>query len=433
MAMKRGDRRTSNDDNALNNPRPKQQEPATREALLRRNATLKDQKDRAKQQVKEKEGQLETQRANFLALEENYDRSQTLLQERDEKITALEAANQAYEQQLAAASQQAAISSNENFEQLFMEMRDRVQAEQQTSARNLALYKTERSRVESLQTQFSHVEAERERFVTLLEDTQETLQLERGARLEEQQTAKSNLALYAQERSRADELQAQFSYAESERERLITVCADVRETLRLERSSKVNVEEWEARVADLQAQSDRTTQLLQAAQHDLENTQADVKTFQLRYDETLGLYQQEQATAQQYLEQYEQEQARAKQLQTKYAAAESEREQLATLNLDLQKDLKKERRSKAGIKGWETRRKRENAKLKQEISEMANILQKAMAEKDTAIGELYDVANRMDRIQRLVDSVDEETSSSPMGLLQKFKLVWEAIQDIFSE
>ncbi|MEO0942700.1 MAG: hypothetical protein AAFY30_14215 [Cyanobacteria bacterium J06642_12] len=98
MAMKRGDRRTSNDDNALNNPRPKQQEPATREALLRRNATLKDQKDRAKQQVKEKEGQLETQRANFLALEENYDRSQTLLQERDEKITALEAANQAYEQ-----------------------------------------------------------------------------------------------------------------------------------------------------------------------------------------------------------------------------------------------------------------------------------------------------------------------------------------------
>lgn len=433
MAMRRGDRRTSNDDNALNNPRTRQIEPATFKELKASNQTLRARNKTLKHDLGSAKEQLNTQKTEFLSLREDYDRSQTLLQESEEKIVALEAANQAYKQRLAEASQQAAISSNENFKQLYAEALERVQAEQQASENNLALYKKEQSRAESLQSQFSYAEAERERFITLYEDVREILQRERGSRIEEQEIAKSNLALYQQERSRSESLQAQFSHAEAERERFITLYSELQEELKSERSSKINVGEWEARVNELQTQSERSTQLLKVAQSDLETARTSLKTLQLEFDETLGLYRQEQETAKQHLALYEQEQARAEQLQAKYAASAAEREQLSTLNLDLQTELKKERRSKAGIKGWETRRKRENAKLKQEISEMVNILQQAMAEKDTAISELYNVADRMDRIQRLVDSVDEETTSGPMGLLQKFKLVWQAIQDIFAE
>lgn len=50
-----------------------------------------------------------------------------------------------------------------------------------------------------------------------------------------------------------------------------------------------------------------------------------------------------------------------------------------------------------------------------------------------AVNSLYVVAERMDRIQSLVDSVEEETTNNPMGLVQKFKRIWLAIKDILSE
>ncbi|BDI20166.1 hypothetical protein ANSO36C_59680 [Nostoc cf. commune SO-36] len=40
---------------------------------------------------------------------------------------------------------------------------------------------------------------------------------------------------------------------------------------------------------------------------------------------------------------------------------------------------------------------------------------------------------KADRIQSLVDSVDEETTNNPMGLVQKFKRIWLVIKDILSK
>ncbi|MEH1954205.1 MAG: hypothetical protein V7K64_25255 [Nostoc sp.] len=64
---------------------------------------------------------------------------------------------------------------------------------------------------------------------------------------------------------------------------------------------------------------------------------------------------------------------------------------------------------------------------------MVVILRDSLASKDEAVNSLYVVAERMDRIQSLVDSVEEETTNNPMGLVQKFKRIWLAIKDIFSE
>ncbi|MDZ8262209.1 MAG: hypothetical protein RMY63_28045 [Nostoc sp. ChiQUE01b] len=104
-----------------------------------------------------------------------------------------------------------------------------------------------------------------------------------------------------------------------------------------------------------------------------------------------------------------------------------------TLYNEAKVKLKHERRSKASIKGWETRRKAENEKLKREIAQMVVLLRDSLASKDEAVNNLYVVAERMDRIQSLVDSVEEETTNNPMGLVQKFKRIWLAIKDILSE
>jgi hypothetical protein len=104
-----------------------------------------------------------------------------------------------------------------------------------------------------------------------------------------------------------------------------------------------------------------------------------------------------------------------------------------TLYNQAKAELKYERRSKASIKGWETRRKAENERLKREIAEMVVLLHKSLASKDEAVNNLYIVAERMDRIQSLVDSVEDETTSNPMGLVQKFRRIWLAIKEILSE
>ncbi|BAU05845.1 hypothetical protein [Fischerella sp. NIES-3754] len=64
---------------------------------------------------------------------------------------------------------------------------------------------------------------------------------------------------------------------------------------------------------------------------------------------------------------------------------------------------------------------------------MVILLRESLASKDEAINNLYVVAERMDRIQSLVDSVEEETTANPVGLLQKFKRIWLAIKEILSE
>jgi chromosome segregation ATPase len=95
-------------------------------------------------------------------------------------------------------------------------------------------------------------------------------------------------------------------------------------------------------------------------------------------------------------------------------------------------ELKFERRSKASIKGWETRRKAENDRLKREIADMVQVLQQSMVREDEAKATLQAIAGRMDRIQNLVNGLDAE-ATSPKNLLEKFQKIWQAIQEILRE
>ncbi len=95
-------------------------------------------------------------------------------------------------------------------------------------------------------------------------------------------------------------------------------------------------------------------------------------------------------------------------------------------------ELKFERRSKASIKGWETRRKAENDRLKREIADMARVLQQSMVREGEATATLRSLASRMDRIQSLVDGLDAE-ATSPKNLLEKFQRIWQAIREILRE
>lgn len=152
-----------------------------------------------------------------------------------------------------------------------------------------------------------------------------------------------------------------------------------------------------------------------------------------QYESTQVLYQEAQDKAQSYLVLYDEAKARNSELFAQYETVQTERDQYLVLYNEAQGQLKFERRSKASIKGWETRRKRENELLKREIAEMTLLLRDSLERKEAAIDQLEELASRMDRIQTLVDSVGEETSTNPVGLLQKFKRIWQAIQDILAE
>lgn len=152
-----------------------------------------------------------------------------------------------------------------------------------------------------------------------------------------------------------------------------------------------------------------------------------------RVQENHQLFSQAQKQYEQITHLYQIEQLRAQELLAKYEEANAERSKYLSLYNDVQDQLKYERRSKAGIKGWETRRKRENERLKQEIREMTILLRDSLERKDTAIKDLYVFAERMDRIQELMDSVEEESDGNFFTFPQKLKRIWFAIKDILSE
>ena len=145
------------------------------------------------------------------------------------------------------------------------------------------------------------------------------------------------------------------------------------------------------------------------------------------------LQQDSKTQAQSYLTMYEAEKVRGDELVIQLNEAQGHRDRYLTLYNETQSELKTERRSKAGVKGWETRRKKENEKLKQEISEMAAVLRDSIERKDEAIDSLYSVAERMDRIQRMVDSVDDDTATNPIGMVQKLQRMWQAVKEILAE
>jgi succinylglutamate desuccinylase len=150
-------------------------------------------------------------------------------------------------------------------------------------------------------------------------------------------------------------------------------------------------------------------------------------------ESTLVLYQESQEQVTAYLALYTDEKTRSSEFEVKYNEARQESENYLALYKQIEQELKVERRSKAGIKSWETRRKRENERLKQEIGQMALLLQESLGKKDQAIANLEEMAARMDRIQNLVDSVDGEVTNNPVGMLQKLQRIWTVIKEILAE
>ncbi|MEH1928453.1 MAG: hypothetical protein V7K83_13310 [Nostoc sp.] len=188
-------------------------------------------------------------------------------------------------------------------------------------------------------------------------------------------------------------------------------------------------DEWQQRAKKNQEAASQLTQV----QQDIQTYQVEVNELKERVAHNYQIYLDEQKNYQQALHRYNEEKARATELLAQYEEIKSERDNYLTLYNEAQTQLKFERRSKAGIKGWETRRKAENERLKQEIAEMVVLLRESLVSKDDAINNLYVVAKRMDRIQSLVDSVEEEATGNPVGLVQKFKRIWLAIKEILSE
>ncbi|WP_448269367.1 hypothetical protein [Nostoc sp. DSM 114159] len=177
----------------------------------------------------------------------------------------------------------------------------------------------------------------------------------------------------------------------------------------------------------------KISQLVHVHQREILTYQLEANELKEQVTQNYRFYIDEQQSHQQTLCIYNEEKAKATELLTKYESVNSEREMYLTLYNEAKAELKHERRSKASIKGWETRRKAENEKLKREIAQMVVLVRDSLASKDEAVNSLYVVAERMDRIQSLVDSVEEETTNNPMGLVQKFKRIWLAIKDILAE
>lgn len=203
----------------------------------------------------------------------------------------------------------------------------------------------------------------------------------------------------------------------------------VHELKQLLMTARANWNEWEQKAKEYQEAASQLTQV----QQEIQAYQVEVNELNERVAQNYQLYLDEQQNYQQTLCLYNEEKARATELLAKYEVASSERDNYLTLYNEAQAQLKYERRSKASIKGWETRRKAENERLKREIAEMVVLLRESLASKDEAINNLYVVAERMDRIQSLIDSVEEETTSNSVGLIQKFRRIWLAIKEILSE
>jgi chromosome segregation ATPase len=188
-------------------------------------------------------------------------------------------------------------------------------------------------------------------------------------------------------------------------------------------------DEWQQRATENQETASKLIQI----QQEIEANQIEINKLRENAAQNYQKYLDEQKNYQQALNRYNEEKARANELLSKYEQVRSERDNYIILYNEAQSQLKFERRSKASIKGWETRRKAENERLKREIAEMVVLLRESLESKDEAINNLYIVAERMDRIQSLVDSVEEETTGNPVGLIQKFKRIWLAIKEILSE
>ncbi|MEP0901515.1 hypothetical protein [Nodosilinea sp. FACHB-13] len=184
---------------------------------------------------------------------------------------------------------------------------------------------------------------------------------------------------------------------------------------------------------NVRSQRDEAKDQVVEKERQLEESQTLYREQGEKLQSTIVLFRETQEQASSYLTLYTEEKGKSSELEVKYNEAHQESQNYLALYKQVEQELKFERRSKAGIKGWETRRKRENERLKEEIGQMAIVLRESLTKKEQAIQSLEDVASRMDRIQRLVDSVDGEVANNPVGMLQKFQRIWTAVREILAE
>jgi chromosome segregation ATPase len=257
----------------------------------------------------------------------------------------------------------------------------------------------------------------------------------------EQKIYQQTLSLYDKEKAKAvelisqrNQLQQQVKKSKEETSKLVLFQGN------LEKSYGIKVKEFENKITENYLLYINEQEKFQKTKSQLVQVQQNIQTYEIEVNElkesvahSHQLYLGEQQNYQQTLSLYNEEKAKATELLVKYEEVSSERDNYVILYNEAKAELKFERRSKASIKGWETRRKAENERLKKEISDMVVLLRESLTSKDEAINNLYIVAERMDRIQSLVDLVDEETTSNPVGIIQKFKRIWLAIKEILSE
>jgi septal ring factor EnvC (AmiA/AmiB activator) len=202
---------------------------------------------------------------------------------------------------------------------------------------------------------------------------------------------------------------------------------------RMRRPEPTSGKELNQLLSNVRSQRDEAKEQVVVKEQQLEESQRLYQEQREKLESTLVLYQETQEQASSHLLLYTEEKARNSELEIQYNKVQQESQNYLALYKQIEQELKLERRSKAGIKGWETRRKRENERLKQEIGEMAIVLRESLTKKDQAIQSLEEVATRMDRIQKLVDSVDDEVANNPIGMLQKLQRIWIAIREILAE
>lgn len=167
--------------------------------------------------------------------------------------------------------------------------------------------------------------------------------------------------------------------------------------------------------------------LLQTTRIQRDEYRADWKSIQKIQEETESQLVSVQQECQQIRYLYQEEQARSSDLLVKYEQVNAERIRYIGLYDESQRQLKYERRSKAGIRGWETRRKNENERLKQEIAEMIILLRESLAKKEEAVSKLYGLAERMDKIQPLIESTEEDANTP------KLRRIWVILKEIIGE
>lgn len=387
--MRRADRRDSNYDNAINNVRSGKKEPIPPRELEQLLMTVRAQRDEAKAKATE------------------------LVTERDKW------------QQHAELQEEVAIQAQQELKTYQLEV-DKLQE------RVTQMYQTYLNEQKSYQQALSLYNQEKTKATQLVVQRDEWQQ---RALINEQ--AASQLVLVRQDIQtyqveindlKASVAQYYQSYFE-ERQNYQQALARYHEANKKAGELIAQRDEWQKRALTNQEAVSHLAQV----QQDIQAYQVEVNQLKEQVAHNYQIYLDEQKNYQEALACYNEEKARANELLVKYEQVSSDRDSYLTLYKEAQTQLKFERRSKASIKGWETRRKAENERLKREIAEMVVLLRDSLASKDEAINNLYVVAERMDRIQSLVDSVEEDTTSNPVGLVQKFKRIWLAVKEILSE